>query len=110
MYALPYGSSDSGGYLGTPNMDSTEEFPMKKEAFASILEKIRKNLPLPASKVHTEILHGEPASEICAFAVTKEINLIVIGNRGLHGVRKIMLGSVSQKVAQHAYCPVLIVT
>lgn len=109
MYAMPYGSSDSGSYLGTPESAYPEEAPLKKDSVA-LVEKAKKKLKLPASRVHTGILYGgEPAREICEFASVNEINLIVMGNRGLHGVRKLMLGSVSQRVAQHAHCPVLIV-
>lgn len=110
MYALPYGSSDSSGYLGKPEMDHPEEDTLKREGGAQVLEQARKKLKLPKSRIHTDILHGgEPAKEICDYASINEIELIVIGNRGLHGVRKLMLGSVSQKVAQHAHCPVMIV-
>jgi nucleotide-binding universal stress UspA family protein len=35
--------------------------------------------------------------------------LIVMGNRGLGGVRRALMGSVSDSVVRHAHCPVLIV-
>jgi nucleotide-binding universal stress UspA family protein len=36
-------------------------------------------------------------------------DLVVMGTRGLSGVRSALMGSVSHKVAQHVLCPVLIV-
>ena len=35
--------------------------------------------------------------------------LIVIGSRGLGGMRRAMMGSVSDSVVRHAHCPVLVV-
>lgn len=110
MYTLPYGPGETAGYAGTATMDyQEEETATRTESGVYMLEQARKKLHLADSRVHTEILHGDPAREICKFASQKEINLIVIGNRGLRGVRKLMLGSVSQKIAQHAHCPVMIV-
>jgi nucleotide-binding universal stress UspA family protein len=35
--------------------------------------------------------------------------LIILGSRGLGGVRRALMGSVSDSVVRHAHCPVLIV-
>ena len=35
--------------------------------------------------------------------------LIVVGSRGLGGIRRTMLGSVSDSVVRHAHCPVMVV-
>jgi nucleotide-binding universal stress UspA family protein len=36
-------------------------------------------------------------------------DLIVMGSRGLRGVRRALIGSVSDSVVRHAHCPVLVV-
>lgn len=46
---------------------------------------------------------------ITDYAVMNEIDLIVLGSRGLTGFRKLLLGGMSSRVIGHAYCPVLIV-
>jgi nucleotide-binding universal stress UspA family protein len=35
--------------------------------------------------------------------------LIVMGSRGLGGIRRALMGSVSEKVVRHAHCPVMVV-
>ena len=52
---------------------------------------------------------GIPAEEILRVAEEEGVDLIVIGSRGLSGVKAFLLGSVSDKVSHHAKCPVLIV-
>ncbi|RXE55725.1 universal stress protein UspA [Methanoculleus taiwanensis] len=52
---------------------------------------------------------GEPVTEILAVAKKENADLIVIGSRGLGAIRGAVMGSVSQKIAQTADCPVMIV-
>ncbi|WP_163971158.1 universal stress protein [Oceanobacillus halotolerans] len=47
--------------------------------------------------------------KICEYAEENEIDLIMVGSRGLGGVKKIFLGSVSNHIVQHAHCPILII-
>ena len=47
--------------------------------------------------------------QIVDFAVSKKINLIVIGSHGHTGFNRFLLGSVSNAVSQSAKCPVLII-
>jgi len=56
-----------------------------------------------------KVLEGEPASAIVNYAQEEGVELIVVGNRGISGVKELLLGSVSHKVSQLARCPVLIV-
>ena len=57
----------------------------------------------------SKIRLGEPAAEIIDEARDSEADLIVLGSRGLSGIKEIMLGSVGRKVSEAASCPVLIV-
>ena len=52
---------------------------------------------------------GDPADAILDLAEELETDLIVIGNKGLTGGRRFLLGSVPNKVSHHAPCSVLIV-
>ncbi len=52
---------------------------------------------------------GRPDERIVAVAEEIGAGLIVMGSRGLGGVRRALIGSVSDSVVRHAHCPVMIV-
>jgi nucleotide-binding universal stress UspA family protein len=52
---------------------------------------------------------GQVDLEIVALAEELQADLIVMGSRGLGGVRRALMGSVSDSVVRHAHCPVLVV-
>jgi len=60
-------------------------------------------------EIKADVLQGPPAEAILDVAKTRECDLIVMGSRGLGQFTGLLLGSQSQKVVQHAECPVLIV-
>src|SRR5690554_6452663 len=62
-----------------------------------------------AERVRAFIKSGPPARTIVAWVKDKEIDLIVLGSRGLGSVEGYLLGSVSHKVTGLAKCPVLVV-
>ena len=94
-------------YLGEPNMQSAISARMKEAE--TILSKAMQAVGEIPGEVHTEILEGPPAEAILDVAKTRESDLIVMGSRGLGRLSGALLGSQSQKVVQHAPCPVLIV-
>ncbi|RBW70668.1 universal stress protein [Bacillus taeanensis] len=71
------------------------------EAKAKIAEK-----HIPAK---FDVLEGDPAKRLCEYADIHQADVIVIGSRGISGLKKLMIGSVSEKVAKEAEVPVLIV-
>ncbi|BCL37934.1 universal stress protein [Nostoc sp. MS1] len=52
---------------------------------------------------------GNPGKTICKLATNCGANLIVMGHRGLSGIRELLLGSVSNYVLHHAPCSVYVV-
>jgi nucleotide-binding universal stress UspA family protein len=66
---------------------------------------------LESAGINPETVHlkGDPAHETLNYARDTEQQLIIIGSRGLRGIKEMMLGSVSHKVSQLSSCPVLIV-
>jgi len=94
-------------YLGEPNFRIILDAQLRESEknIANALE-ILGDLP---GEVQTEVLQGPPAEAILEIAKNRECDLIVMGSRGLGQLTGLLLGSQSQKVVQHAECPVLIV-
>jgi nucleotide-binding universal stress UspA family protein len=59
--------------------------------------------------VRTFALEGDPADAILDVAEERGADLIVVGNKGMTGARRFLLGSVPNKISHHAPCSVLIV-
>jgi nucleotide-binding universal stress UspA family protein len=53
--------------------------------------------------------HGDPAEAIIRTAEREAVDLIVMGKRGLGGLSKLLLGSVSRAVTDGAHCAVTVV-
>lgn len=59
--------------------------------------------------VSTELVEGKPSEKIVEVAREGDLDIIVMGSRGLGGIKEVFLGSVSDRVADQAPCPVLVV-
>ena len=60
-------------------------------------------------EVETHCVGGDAANAIVDVAEMTNADLIVVGNKGMTGGRRFMLGSVPNKVSHHAPCSVMIV-
>ena len=52
---------------------------------------------------------GDPADAILDVAEEQSADLIIVGNKGMTGAKRFLLGSVPNKVSHHAPCSVLII-
>lgn len=59
----------------------------------------------------TEVIEGKAsvAATIVDYAETKNVDLIVIGSRGVTGFKKMLVGSVTSDVVKYAHCSVLVI-
>lgn len=97
----------AGSLVATPpalGRESKEEADAAQQALESGVEPIRAD----GITVKAHAITGSPASVLLDLAETVEADLIVVGNRGMTGSKRI-LGSVPNTLAHHATCAVLIV-
>ncbi|MEA2252851.1 MAG: hypothetical protein QOI62_2431 [Solirubrobacteraceae bacterium] len=60
-------------------------------------------------EVETYARQGDPADAILDVAEERGADLIVVGNKGMTGAKRFLLGSVPNKISHHAPCSVLII-
>lgn len=92
--------------LGAPVTSAQEELDRKaRELLEAQLEQIQ---AAGSAVTQAHLGSGRPDEEIVALGERIGAGLIVIGSRGLGGIRRALIGSVSDSVVRHAHCPVLI--
>ena len=60
-------------------------------------------------EVQTHAVEGDPAEAILGVAEETKADLIVVGNKGMTGARRFLLGSVPNNITHHAPCSVMVV-
>ncbi|HET7089631.1 MAG TPA: universal stress protein [Anaerolineae bacterium] len=94
-------------YLGDPNFQQAVNRAVI--AGRELLETAAKRARAAGVQVMTNVLEGPPAEAILRVAEAEHCDLIVMGSRGLGQLKGLLLGSVSERVLQHAAIPVMIV-
>jgi len=98
------------GYYGSVSSfpDDPERTEQARQAAQAETDKVLAGLggTRPES-VSVKAVNGFPVEEL--ISASKDADIIVMGSRGAGGFTRLMMGSVTSQVAQHAHCPVLIV-
>jgi len=63
----------------------------------------------PGIHVHVVTRYGSPARAVVEAAAELDVDLVVVGSRGLGGLRGLVLGSVSRQVVERAQHVVIVV-
>lgn len=97
-------------HVGPEHFEPTEVEParMKREA-ERILDEQTKKVENMGGAAQSHLAMGGAAERVVALAEELGADLVVMGSRGLGGLRRALLGSVSDSVVRHAHCPVLVV-
>jgi nucleotide-binding universal stress UspA family protein len=80
-----------------------------REDVDSILEKAAAVAREAGVAVEVYPRQGDPADAILDVAEEREADLVIVGNKGMTGAKRFLLGSVPNKVSHHAPCSVLII-
>lgn len=56
-----------------------------------------------------EVIEGHAAAVLIARSEAPDIRMMIVGSRGLGGFPRLLLGSISEQLVQHARCPVLVI-
>ncbi|MBP1947505.1 universal stress protein [Virgibacillus litoralis] len=83
------------------------------ESFRPEMETIKEEFEAEDIVVYTDVMvdyyQRNAGDKVCEYAEDHEIDLIIVGSRGLGGVKKLLLGSVSTNIVHRAKCPILII-
>jgi len=96
-------SSSAYGY------DIDKLWGLQRENAEKMMDEVKENLQTLPNSVTFHIEEGKPGECIIQKAQEQQCDLIVMGSRGLTGIKELFLGSVSHYVVQRSACPVLIV-
>jgi nucleotide-binding universal stress UspA family protein len=97
-------SKSSDPLLGASGHEENE----KRTRAGHYVDRARRRLARIGVESETHVWPGEPADALVRVADEQLAQIIVLGNRGMTGARR-MLGSVPNRVSHHAPCDVLIV-
>ena len=106
-YAPISGRRVKGEQLGVPNDVQYEVGP--REDVNLILDAAAAKARKEGIEVQTHPVEGDPADAVLNVAEEAKADLIVVGNKGMTGARRYLLGSVPNNVSHHASCSVMIV-
>lgn len=88
-----------------PNFDESD---LNSESITKLHAAQAELEPLASTSIEV-LVSDQPADELIAKAAELQCDLIIIGSRGIGGLKKLFLGSVSSHVVNHASIPVLVI-
>jgi nucleotide-binding universal stress UspA family protein len=83
----------------------------KENAQQQIVDKVKQKATEKKVNVKTDVLikYTSVVKEIVEYAEEMNVDMIVIGSKGMTGFKKLLLGSVASGVVKYSHCPVLVV-
>jgi nucleotide-binding universal stress UspA family protein len=101
---LVTGTGFAGGVMSETEFEELDR-AAAAEGWATA-EQAAEQLAVHDPEIH--VLRGAPGSALCSLAREVDARAIVMGSRGRGGIKRALLGSVSDHVVRNAHCPVVI--
>jgi nucleotide-binding universal stress UspA family protein len=93
----------------TYSADAAQWMVSARDDVATLLAEAAQAARSAGVSVQTFPRQGDPADAILDVAEERDADLIVVGNKGMTGAKRFLLGSVPNRVSHHAPCSVLII-
>jgi nucleotide-binding universal stress UspA family protein len=110
-YAYAYSGGQGVSPVAIPTPLPAEVSDSEKMAAKKIVDDVANMAENAGVDVETKIVEHHPSvpDAIIQFASEAGVDLIVMGTKGKTGIKRFLLGSVTESVVHHAHCPVLVV-
>ena len=96
-------------YVGGVGGADPRLYEQMRQSSHGLLDKQATEMRDAGAKIaKSHLRNGRPEQEIVALAEELGAGLIVMGGHGLGGMKRALIGSVSDSVVRHARCPVLV--
>lgn len=107
LHVLHAPADDPGFYASRKT--GGRSFSNMEEVATELMEEFVKSQLKKRDNIETRIIPGLPADEIIRLAETERVDMVVMGTRGHSGIKRLIIGSVAEKVIRSCKCPVLTV-
>jgi universal stress protein A len=89
--------------IGGTDLSETQQ-----KAIEEAREELQKVVPTdPAIRFEHRVIEGLASDGILELAEQEQVDVIIMGTHGRTGLKRLLMGSVAEKVVRHAHCPVL---
>jgi nucleotide-binding universal stress UspA family protein len=97
------------GEFGFTEKDRQRMEEHRKQAAHEYLKKIVDDLNIAGTNFSYDVIEGKVADSLTDYAVSNNIDLIVMASHGRSGVSRWVLGSIAERMVRHSCVPVLMV-
>ncbi len=98
-------------YVIPPNFRNDEIFDLALVNGQKIVDEVKQEATVRKLNIHTQVLSDESSvtKAIIEYSEKNDVNLIVVGTRGISGIKRMLLGSTASGVVRYSHCPVMVI-